>query len=139
MFIYLLFLYLFLWITTCHRIYMHSFYICYQLSKDEKNSSNCNIISSNLTIASFFSVPFSRCIKKVFSLFYLVHDFDPNITFTYSDGVPRRAGRVWKFWKMPSQKQQQIPIRAKWLQSISKLPSRKYAIKTHYLLDNAPN
>ena len=77
----------------------------------------------------------------MFSLFYLVHDFDPNITFTYSDGVPRRrrAVRVWKFWKMPSQKQQQIPIRVKALQSISILPSRKYAIKTHSLLDNAPN
>ena len=42
-----------------------------------------------LQLHHFFSVPFSRCIKKVFSLFYLVHDFDPNITFTYSDGVPR--------------------------------------------------
>ena len=70
---------------------MHSFYICYQLSKDEKKTRQIAILYPLiLQLHHFFSVPFSRCIKKVFSLFYLVHDFDPNITFTYSDGVPRR-------------------------------------------------
>ena len=56
-----------------YAMLMHSFYIYIfddiNYLKMKKNSSNCNIISSNLTIASFFSVPFSRCIKKCFLFF----------------------------------------------------------------------